>query len=89
MGYIDGSSAVGDVLEGILADKTNIFFNFLPLLVHLTDVVLTSFLLQPLQHVLIFLHNLHQLPLPIRLIQSLLLIFTQVLIHPGVRCLAT
>ena len=72
------------MLVGELADETDVLLDLLPLLLHLLDAVLAAFVLQPLQDLLVFFDDLQQFALPEGLIQRLLLLLAEVLVHPRV-----
>ena len=76
-------------LVGKLTDQTDILLNIPTILLHLPQVVLAPLALQPTHYLLVLLHNLQQLPLTVRLVQCLLLVLAQILVHPRVRSLAT
>ena len=77
------------VLIGEFTDEADILLNLLPLPLHLLDAVLTAFLLQSLQYILVLPNDLQQLPLSVWLIQSLLPALSALLIHSRVRGLAS
>ena len=87
-GYIDGRSAVRVAFEGELADETDVFLYLFAVEVHLADIVLAAFHLQPPEHVLVVPHDLNQLSLAVRLVQGLLLVLAEVVVETCIGGLA-
>jgi hypothetical protein len=67
-----------------LADKTDILLNELALLLHLLYAVRAVLLLQSFQKLLVFPNDFQQLPFAERLVESLLFMFTEILVEASV-----
>jgi hypothetical protein len=76
-------------LVGKVAYETDVLFYLFSLAFHTPDVVLASFVLKTTHNILVLFDYFQQFPFSVGFVEGFLLALAEVVVHSGVRCLAT